>query len=270
MKNTNKYLDDKYHKLYDELNFTRELLGLGLTNIRKANFQNKGIYLQAFSNLSLGLERMMKVCCILQYYSTHKKFPNSKEIKKYGHDLEKLFSYISSLYPIENKLTDIHYKILSHLSEFASGSGTRYSNINFIGNNEDNDPIYNWHKEIDIFIYEHMLTARQKKSILDKIQYQQSIYRRIVPAFVFFVSEENKEILDTDNLTEIFYKISSISGYRVLLIIEILEYIFNILEHINNKNSHTDYFLLDLGRLFATFFYGSNTEKRTRKDFTRL
>ena len=52
----------------NEAHFTREMLGAGATQIRQANYSQKGIYAQAFTSLSTGLERIGKLCYLLDTY----------------------------------------------------------------------------------------------------------------------------------------------------------------------------------------------------------
>lgn len=62
-------MDDYYSRefiaLQNEALFTKELLGIGVTQLYKANYAKKGIYYQAFTCLSTGLERIGKLCLIL-------------------------------------------------------------------------------------------------------------------------------------------------------------------------------------------------------------
>ena len=48
-------MDEKYRRFVDEVDFSRQLLGIGLTSLRKANFASRGLYFQALSGISLGL-----------------------------------------------------------------------------------------------------------------------------------------------------------------------------------------------------------------------
>jgi hypothetical protein len=54
--------NEAFKALLKEARFTKEMLGSGATQIRKANYATKGVYFQAFTNLSTGLERIGKLC----------------------------------------------------------------------------------------------------------------------------------------------------------------------------------------------------------------
>ncbi|WJV64123.1 hypothetical protein PCO86_09160 [Pectobacteriaceae bacterium CE70] len=74
-------MDEKYRRFVDEVDFSRQLLGIGLTCLRKANFATRGLYFQALSGVSLGLERFMKLCLMLDDYNQNGKYTSRKELK---------------------------------------------------------------------------------------------------------------------------------------------------------------------------------------------
>lgn len=82
-------LSDTFKALNMEAQFAKEMLGSGATQIRSANYTTKGTYFQAFTNLSIGLERIGKLCLMIDHYIvTAGKFPDSAYMKnKFGHDI---------------------------------------------------------------------------------------------------------------------------------------------------------------------------------------
>lgn len=71
-----------FNALADEATFTKEMLGSGATQIRKGNYASKGNYFQAFTSLSTGLERIGKLCLMLDYYIDNDgKFPDFHHLK---------------------------------------------------------------------------------------------------------------------------------------------------------------------------------------------
>ena len=60
--------DPTFVAFLEEAQFTKEILGIGVTQLFKANYATKGIYYQSFTCLSTGLERFAKLCLILNYY----------------------------------------------------------------------------------------------------------------------------------------------------------------------------------------------------------
>ena len=78
-----------FRALLNEAQFTGELLGSGATQIRHANYATKGIYFQAFTSLSTGLERIGKLCLMLdRYIELNGSFPDLKYLRnELGHNL---------------------------------------------------------------------------------------------------------------------------------------------------------------------------------------
>ncbi|MFU2048195.1 hypothetical protein ACLSZ7_00350 [Avibacterium gallinarum] len=260
----------KANRIYDELEFVRGLLGTGLTDIRKADIQRKHFYFTAFSSLSIGLERMMKLCLILEYHIRNGDFPTQNEIRNYGHNLIDLFNKIESIYykydNEENKLEEIHYRIIKELDGFAQGKGTRYSNINYITSEIYNNPIKNWVENIDNYIWDKYI-SNKRKDILKIRSDACSIVMQ--PCITLFISEKDELIEDYNELYTQIFNTQEISGYRVLLLIQIIEYLYQFLNSINKKLDR-EYHLDDLGRVFGVITYGSDSEKRRRKNFERL
>jgi hypothetical protein len=72
-----------FHALANEAAFTMEMLGSGVTQIRKANYASKGVYFQSFTSLSTGLERIGKLCLMLDHYINHHgAFPDATFMKE--------------------------------------------------------------------------------------------------------------------------------------------------------------------------------------------
>jgi hypothetical protein len=143
-------MNKTFHVIADEAKFTKDMLASGVTQLGKANYGQKGIYFQAFTSLTTGLERIGKLCLILDYYILNNgKFPEQKYLKyQVGHDLEILFQKSNSIilsHDISFRFStdlndDIHLKIMSILSKFAKGD--RYSNIDFLVKSKyQSDPI---------------------------------------------------------------------------------------------------------------------------------
>ena len=154
--------------LLKEAQFTRQLLGAGATEIRRANYASKGVYFQSFTSLSTGLERIGKLCLMLDHYiSTGGNFPNFKYLKyDIGHNLGLLQEKASQVIldrglRTKQKNSAIHRSIIEILSKFAEGD--RYSNIDLlVGSNRHSDPIAQWFNEVDLPLYDLRVTSRKK------------------------------------------------------------------------------------------------------------
>jgi hypothetical protein len=167
-------LSETFKALLKEAQFTKEMLGSGATHIRNANYASKGIYFQAFTSLSTGLERIGKLCLMLDHYVDHnRKFPDSNYMKhEICHDIAAIYEkstliivkYSISMRFLQHLNDPIHRAILSVLSEFAVGD--RYSNINLlVGGKRQNDPIASWFKQVDQPLFEARVVQRKKDTI---------------------------------------------------------------------------------------------------------
>jgi len=225
-----------FRSLLEEAQFTRQILGTGVTMLRKANYANKGYYFSAFTNISTGLERIGKLCLLLDFYFKNSgKFPDEKNLKNnIGHDLEKLYQASKSLieeyditFHFDNNIEDdISCCILKILSNFARGD--RYYNINYLVNSKfQNDPIHSWHKEVDIKLYDTRVSGRIKKNIeLDaKIAYN------LMNSFtsVKYYGDFRGEIYDIGAASYWAGFSNAVSKYRQLYVLRIIRYWVEIL-----------------------------------------
>src|SRR5438874_12547315 len=87
-------LTKTFNALNKEAQFTKEMLGSGATQIRNANYASKGVYFQAFTSLSTGLERIGKLCLMLDHYVSHgRQFPDANYMKdEVGHNLTVIYN----------------------------------------------------------------------------------------------------------------------------------------------------------------------------------
>jgi hypothetical protein len=165
--------DPIFQALIKEAQFTKEMLGAGATQIRKVSYARKGMYFQALTSLSTGLERIGKMCLMLDYYiENNGQFPEFKYLKSISHDIEAIYDVsltIKNKRKIESSFDvdldrQIYRSILSVISAFAKGD--RYSNIDFLTNSKyQSDPIGRWFKEVDLVIFDQIVTEKKKAEI---------------------------------------------------------------------------------------------------------
>ncbi|WJV64124.1 hypothetical protein PCO87_08950 [Pectobacteriaceae bacterium C52] len=154
------------------------------------------------------------------------------------------------------------------LTEFAKSS--RYSNVDFITNNHDNDQMKYWYNEIDKRIYNELLTDRQRNVIDKKCELYRNI-GEILPSFVMGYYDENRNPINSPGeLNYLLKRSEMLAGYRVLLVIEIIECLYNILNSMASQAKDNHFHHLELGRFFATIIYGTDRDKINRKDFNRM
>lgn len=158
--------------LSEEAAFTSEILKSGVTKLGKANYAQRGLYFEAFTNISLGIERLGKLCVLLDYYiHNNMTFPNEDYIRKIGHDLSELYNKSHELIKRNNiqlrfdlPNTTIHKDIMKILTNFAKGD--RYANLNALVNSKhQTDPILEWSQKVDDTLFDLRVSKKKKEDI---------------------------------------------------------------------------------------------------------
>ena len=160
--------------LLKEAQFTYELLGTGATQIRGANYASKGVYFQAFTSLSTGLERIGKLCLMLDHFiETQGRFPALEHMKRdIGHRIELLYKRTklvvqrrSLTLRFQQQIDDpIDLAILSVLNDFALGD--RYANIDLlIGASRVANPVAAWFTKVDQPLFDRHVSSKRKQRI---------------------------------------------------------------------------------------------------------
>ena len=217
--------------------FTKEMLGLGATQIRRAGYTSKGLYYEAFTCLSTGFERIGKLCLILDYYiSNNGMLPTFNYMKKeIGHDLIKLYNKASAAVKkhditfrfLKNLDDDIYQRILRILSDFALGD--RYSNINILSQSpQKNDPVSSWFYDIDTFIFENYVTDKKKL----KINANASLINMMTANYVYVlhISETGENITNIESVLQHTAMQEAVAPYRQLFILQMIRYWVELIE----------------------------------------
>jgi hypothetical protein len=129
-------------------------LAAGLTALRNAQFPDKASFYTGFFQLSIALERVLKLVIIIEHMRNNSFCPPSKaEIARSGHKLDHLYQKCELVaqsigvaffrMPSEDSLEK---KILNFLSEFATKS--RYYNLDSLQStpNGYSDPLKDWNE----------------------------------------------------------------------------------------------------------------------------
>lgn len=263
--------------LLKEAQFTKEMLGSGATQIRKADYATKGVYFQSFTSLSTGLERIGKLCLMLDYYlDTNGQFPDSRYLKnEIGHNISLIYS--KSLAVIRKRSVspkylhdlngEIHQNILSILSTFAQGD--RYSNIDLlVGNPRRRDPVANWFERVDQLLFDRHVTAKKKA----RIEANALAANRMLGSFtsVRHISETNTEITSVYNGSYRTGMQSAVAPLRQLFVLQIIRFWVELSWHLElqarRRGSEDIPFLCEI---FA-MFYNSDSYFRTRKTWDKF
>jgi hypothetical protein len=165
--------EEQYFLLSRESALAALSIGHGLTLIRKYDFVKHGFGSQSFFMLSIGIERLLKLVIIYDYFRTHNnQFPDNSILKKAGHNIKAL--YVRSLQIAEDiGEMNLHSKLLSDpiyniiidfLTDFASVS--RYYNLDTLTGrpNVTGEPLREWNRKINSIIIERHYRHNAKKA----------------------------------------------------------------------------------------------------------
>lgn len=223
--------EERFKALIREATFTKEVLCAGATQIRKANYSTPGVYAQAFAALSVGLERIGKLCLMLDHYIDHDgSFPDFEYLKKkIGHKLGLLQERASEIVQrrqIKFEFLDrldhpIHRAIVQVLNDYAEGD--RYTNINIlIGAKQQNDPISAWFSEVDKYIFDKMVTAGRKQSI----EKNAAVIHEMLENFstVFHTAETGETINNNFDASFRAGMFAAVAPYRQFYVLQVIRY----------------------------------------------
>nr|WP_156889300.1 hypothetical protein [Halomonas sp. 1513] len=270
-------MNETFLALQKEALFTKEVLGAGATQIRKANYANKGIYFQAFTSLATGLERIGKLCLMLDYYASNGgSFPDFKYLKnEIGHDIELLYERSLEVaarrgvkfYFLKNLEGEIHKEILKVLSAFAKGD--RYSNINLLVNSkQQGDPVASWVESVDLPLFQKRVSERKKETIAHNARAMAELTGGLI--HVQHTSETGQEITDVEQGSLLTGIQQAVAPYRQLYVIHIIRFWSELLRSIQ-------YTAMELGKPDIPFFseiiapfVNNDSYIRTRKTWDTL
>jgi hypothetical protein len=269
-------LSKNFHSFLKEAQFTFEILASGVTKLGKVNYAKKGMYFTSFTSISTGLERIGKICLILDYsIRNNGDFPSAKSLKYgIGHGLQELYNkskeiithYNFSLNHLQDLQDPIYIEILSILSNFDKGD--RYSNIDFlVNNNSQNDPIKDWHIKIDQVLFEKRVSKAKK----DRIIFNSELAGRILGghSIVRHLSETGLELNDIETSSYQTGVSSAVAKYRQLYMLHIIRYWVDLLREPQSEADMKNLDILHFTEIFA-IFYNEDNYLITRKTFERL
>ena len=265
-------MNTTFRTLLNEAQLTYEMLGAGATQVGKAGYATKGIYFQAFTSLATGLERIGKLCLMLDYYIDNDgQFPDLMYLKdEIGHDLEAL--YLKSQELIDrrsiqleyiNKFDDeIHLNIFNILSGFAKGD--RYSNIDLlVGSHRSVDSMALWFNLVDNLLFERRVTDKKKEKIANNARVIEQFTRAF--SMVLFTSETGEEMNQVEDASFRTGMMEAVRPLRQLYVIQIIRYWAEILCELQYKATGLGKQDVPHMNEFLGLFRCDNAYIRTRK-----
>jgi hypothetical protein len=262
-----------FKALLNEADFTKQMLGSGVTQIGKAGYATKGVYFQSFTSLATGLERVGKLCLMLDYFLDHAAFPDMKYIKReIGHQISLIHQKLSDLVVrraikldyLQELRDPIHVAIIEVLSDFAEGD--RYSNIDLlVGSTGSNDPIAAWFKRVDMPLSELRVPAANKATILRNAQAMEQVLGSW--SAVLHTSETGEMITNLGEASLRTGIFEAVAPYRQLYVLQVIRYWVEVLYALQwmVKDIEVPHF----GEIFGAF-YNNDSMFRGRKTWDRF
>jgi hypothetical protein len=215
----------EWHLVHQESSLISSCIYQGLTDLRKANIDARGLFYTAFYNLAIGLERLLKLTLIINHMqSSNLSCPTSDAIRKLGHDLIRLLKecqYCANTIDTPCDLTfsssPAKLEILHLFNEYSKG--LRYHNLDALtGKSSSRDPLSNW-SEIIMRIYRDEVPIRKKKKTELQAQALADSFRG---RSVVLYHDLEQNSLDMDGVMILPLMIEAAAPYAVCHVIEIV------------------------------------------------
>lgn len=216
----------EWHLVYQESSLISSCIYQGLTDLRKANIENRGLFYTAFYNLAIGLERLLKLTLIIDHMqSNNLSCPTSDDIRRLGHDLIGLLkecqhraNAISISCDLAFSSSTIKLEILHLLNDYSKR--LRYHNLDALtGRSSGRDPLNSWNGIVmNIYSNEVPVSRREKTEL--QAQFLADTFRD-TSIVIYHDLEQNP--LDVDGVITLSMMIEAVAPYAVCHLIEIVQ-----------------------------------------------
>lgn len=162
--------DSRFNLLVQESYLSKQALLTGFEGLLKANYYSglEGGFYQGFFNISIGLERLLKLVFLTDFMLCNGyRAPSERQLKSFGHNICELYECIPGFLVKYNvgvevvKLFDVDEEIVEFFSEFAMSS--RYHNLNEICSGKLKvSPLYKWLRILREVYSESVSCARRE------------------------------------------------------------------------------------------------------------
>lgn len=260
-----------FQLLIREATFTKEVLGSGATQIRKASYAAHGIYAQSFAALSIGLERIGKLCLLLDHYIDNGgSFPEFNYLKnQVGHKLELIQSHgerIAKQRGIEFAFLSVlnhpvHSSILRVLNAYADGD--RYSNINLLtGGKAKDDPIATWYEYVDTIIFNTLVPAKRREQIARNAAASKRLSSH---TSIFHISETGQIIATYEDASFRTGMYEAVAPHRQFYVLQVIRYWVEILCELGHQAQLLGHKEIPFFNEIFGGFYNDDSYFRSRK-----
>lgn len=245
-------------RMLEECELTSALLKSGLHSLRRAGLGDKGNYYRAFFELSIAIERLLKIIIIMEYRRKNAgEFPTIAEENIVGHKLVELWSKAGV-----NQLTGIHQEILVFLDEFAGY--TRYYNLDQMleksGKNKNHESVLSQWKRIQ----ELICCKHGKKRYVHREEMIEMVAQ--ISSFLHY-GMEGEEITQAGLILDESANMDNIQGYSVLYVFDIIKILYKKICEIEKQGCY-----MPVVSDFFSYYtdYWTNSEIRRKKDWLSI
>jgi len=195
----------------------------------------KGAYYAAFFDLSIGIERLLKLTILTHLFIENDcNIPKPINFKKdYGHNLLDLYSAVRNINQYDTiipVLDNLDAKILSFLRDFAEAKIGRYYNIEGLFHSQMVDPINQWEEIMD-----HIKVSDIPERVFHSLEAK--VFNNIDPVL------QLDDIANNTGYVHSVYKYhlyAKINRYTLWRIIEFLRPILNMLDDMSMECHRMD------------------------------
>jgi hypothetical protein len=186
--------------LQQEGSLAKTMLLQGFESVIKGNLdtESQGNLYNGFFNLSIGTERLLKICAIINHLVKHMLTPPSNnDLFKFGHDIESLYEHFltTTNHTQIAPGNETKSKLLNFLTDFAKT--TRYYNLDSLsGRKVSREPISVWYELLND-CWENEFSEARKEKIARKLM--SDLDRSGQVGYVYELDFENQAMTTFDS-----------------------------------------------------------------------
>lgn len=254
----------EWHALGREAQLAAELTAAGVTTLGRANYAQQGYYIQAFFNLSTGLERLGKLVFVCDHaIESNGRFPNDNDLRRLGHSIQKL---VQKSREIANRrqlklgfaaapIDPIHSSIIDILDKF--GRSTRYYNLDLVSGadvSRDSEPIQHWWNRVGQPILDRHYSKKRRERDERAAAAMSALIGHLT--FVLHTREDGTVIDDFETASRLTGATAVVQKYGRLYVLQIIRWMSRVLAELSFLGGYTKKIdaLAGLNEPFALFY----------------
>lgn len=226
-------IKDTEELLGREAELSAQLLGNGLSSIRKYSFAEIGYFYTGIFSVTIGLERLLKLIILFDYKQRNLNYPNDTYLRERGHELgdlvkEAILINSTNNYGVDESVFEdsLSQVIIVFLKDFAKQS--RYYNLNAASGKFQvgNEPLARWDQDVCIELMRRHFKLTEKKKAMFVAQ------QLMVPAIITHTHEDGSSINDQDSYILSCIQINDKQRYSMLYIYRIIRFAVKLFREI--------------------------------------